>query len=217
MTSSYRESAGGDSEAVSRTLLISTSAGDSLAWMRRDLALRLGPFAAVVLGAWLAAGRPAWLGLAAGRLEVQLLFGTLGAALLFAAAALLQLPLSRRRGALRVPASPADAGLQAAYFTLNAAVEEAFFRGLLQGGLSALLTLPAGLLVGTVTYVLYHRLARWAWLDVLATALVGVPLALAFWLLPGPASLLGVSLAHLGATCGFLGPGPWLLHRLRLL
>src|SRR5437588_264101 len=57
----------------------------------------------------------------------------------------------------------------------------------------------------------------WAWTDVLVTALVGLPLGLAFRLLPGPPSLLGVSLAHVGATCGYLGPGPWLLHRLGLL
>jgi len=48
-------------------------------------------------------------------------------------------------------------------------------------------------------------------------ALAGIPLGLAFRLLPGPPSLLGVSLAHLGATCGYIGPGPWLLHRLGLL
>ncbi len=64
---------------------------------------------------------------------------------------------------------------------------------------------------------LYHRLGGWPWSDTLATALVGVPLGLAFWLLPGPPSLLGISLAHIGATCGFLGPGPYLLKKARLL
>jgi hypothetical protein len=44
-----------------------------------------------------------------------------------------------------------------------------------------------------------------------------VPLGLAFWLLPGPPSLLGVSIAHVGATCGFLGLGPYLLRRLRVV
>src|SRR5207237_1701454 len=57
----------------------------------------------------------------------------------------------------------------------------------------------------------------WTWPDTLATALVGVPLGLAFWLLPGPPSLLGVSLAHIAATCGFLGPGPYLLQKMRLV
>jgi len=43
------------------------------------------------------------------------------------------------------------------------------------------------------------------------------PTGLAFGLLPGPPSLLGVSIAHIGATCGFLGPGPYLLRKLGLL
>jgi membrane protease YdiL (CAAX protease family) len=99
---------------------------------------------------------------------------------------------------------------------LNAPIEEVFFRGLIQGGLTALTVAPLGLVVGTAAYVLYHRLG-WSWPDTLATALLGIPVGLAFWLLPSPPSLLGVTLAHIGATCGFLGPGPYLLHRLRLL
>jgi len=75
----------------------------------------------------------------------------------------------------------------------------------------------AGILAATAAYVLYHRLGGWAWIDVAATALVGVPVALAFWLLPGPPSLLGITLVHAGATCGFLGPGPWLLRKLGVL
>jgi hypothetical protein len=75
---------------------------------------------------------------------------------------------------------------------------------------------PVGFIIGTVAYVLYHRLA-WPWAETFATVLVGVPMGLAFWLLPGPASLLGVSIAHIAATCGFLGPGPYLLRRLRLV
>src|SRR5260221_3940653 len=95
-------------------------------------------------------------------------------------------------------------------------IEEAFFRGLVQGGLSALTFPVAGFVVATAAYVLYHRLG-WSWPDTLATALLGVPVGLAFWLLPGPPSLLGVTIAHVAATCGFLGPGPYLLARLGLL
>jgi hypothetical protein len=73
-----------------------------------------------------------------------------------------------------------------------------------------------GFVVGTASYVLYHRLG-WPWAETLATALAGIPLGLAFWLLPGPPSLLGVSIVHIAATCGFLGPGPYLLKKLRLL
>jgi membrane protease YdiL (CAAX protease family) len=196
--------------------LVPTSTADSLAWMRPDLLGRLLPFAVVVSAVWVV-WRPGWLGVGVGRLGVQLAFGLPGAFAFFAAACLLQVATTLRRGSLRVPASRADLALQAGYYVLNAPVEEAFFRGLLQGGLGALAGPAAGIVAGTGAYVLYHRLGRWAWIDVLATSLVGVPVALAFWLLPGPPSLLGVSLVHLGATCGFLGPGPWLLRRLGVL
>jgi membrane protease YdiL (CAAX protease family) len=194
--------------------LVPTHPAESLAWMRPDLLMRLLPFAGVVMVVWLVR-RPDWLGMGPGRLEVQLAFGVPGALAFFAAACLLQAALAPVRGSLRVPASSADVALQAGYYALNAPIEEAFFRGLLQGGLGALAGPAAGIAAGTAAYVLYHRLGGWAWIDVLATALVGVPVALAFWLLPGPPSLLGVSLVHVGATCGFMGPGPWLLRKLR--
>lgn len=189
---------------------------DSWAWIGPDLLVRLLPMSALVAAAWVV-WRPRWLGLSAGDLPVQLAFGLAGLPLMFAAAAFVQRELTRWRGSLRVPASGADIALQAAFYVVNGAVEEAFFRGLVQGGLGVLVVPVAGFAVATVAYVLYHRLGRWAWPDVVATALVGVPLGLAFWLLPGPPSLLGVTLAHIGATCGFLGPGPWLLLRFRLL
>jgi len=145
---------------------------------------------------------------------VQLWFGTIGLPLMFAAAVAVQLLLTRRRGALSVPAAANDAWFQAGFYVVNGPIEEAFFRGLAQGGLGVILGMPAGFAVATVAYVLYHRLGRWTWADTFATAFVGVPLGLAFWLLPGPPSLLGVSMAHIGATCGFLGPGPYLLRRM---
>lgn len=196
--------------------LIPNQTADSLAWMRADVLTRLVPLAVIVAGVWLAI-RARWLGLSPGRLGAQLGFGIPGLVLFFAAASLLRLGIARRRGSLRVPASRSDLALQAGYYLLNAPIEEAFFRGLVQGGMMALAGPAAGLVVGTSLYVLYHRLGRWAWTDVLATSLVGGPMALAFWLLPGPPSLLGVSLAHAGATCGFLGPGTWLLRRTGLL
>lgn len=205
-----------NTEQLPGPLLERTRPADSLAWMRRDLAVRLIPFAISVGVVW-ATRRPRWLGISPGRARLQVGVGLAGSAALFAAAAGFQLGLTRRRGALRVPATGADILLQALYYLVNAPLEEAFFRGLLQGGVGARLGPTAGLLAGTVPFVLYHRLGGWRWPDVLATSLVGLPLGLAYRLLPGPPSLLGVSLAHAGATCGFLGPGPWLLHRLRLL
>lgn len=190
---------------------------DSWAWARTDVVMRLLPFAVAYVIAYGLSGRARWLGLSAGDLHAQLVFAAVGVPLLFGAAVAVQLWLTRRRGALSVPAAVDDALFQAGYYVLNGPLEEAFFRGLIQGGLSALWGVPAGLVAGTASYVLYHRLGNWSWSETFATALVGVPLALAFWLLPGPPSLLGVSLVHIAATCGFLGPGPYLLRRLRLV
>jgi membrane protease YdiL (CAAX protease family) len=181
--------------------------------MKPDLLIRLAPFA-VAYGAVQLIWRPAWLGFSPGRIDAQLSFGAIGLPLMFAAAVAVQLLLTRRRGALSVPAAANDAWFQAGFYLVNGPIEEAFFRGLVQGGLGVILGMPAGFAIATVAYVLYHRLGRWTWADTFATAFVGVPLGLAFWLLPGPPSLLGVSMAHIGATCGFLGPGPYLLRRM---
>ena len=191
--------------------IVLTHIPDSWAWMRPDLLIRILPFTAIAAGVeilW----RPTWLGVSSGRLSVQLTFAAAATPVLFVAATLVQLWLTRRRGAISVPANRADAWFQAGFYVVNGPVEEAFFRGVIQGGLGAAFGGPVGFLVATVVYVFYHRLG-WPWADTLATALVGIPLGLAFWLLPGPPSLLGVSIAHVAATCGFLGPGPYLLKR----
>ena len=179
--------------------------------------IRLVPFALAYGLAYAVTGGASWLGLSLGDLGVQLLFGVVAAPLMFAAAVAVQLWLTRRRGALSVPAGAGDAAFQAAFYVVNGPLEEAFFRGLVQGWLTAAISAPLGFAIGTATYVLYHRLGRWTWEDTLATGLVGIPLGLAYWLLPGPPSLLGISIAHIAATCGFLGPGPLLLRRMHLL
>ena len=184
--------------------------------MRPDLLIRILPFALVFAAVYLFASHPAWLGLTPGRLADQLAFGLIAAPLMFVAAMLAQLGLARRRGALSVPAGRGDAWFQAGFYALNGPIEEALFRGLVQGGIGAALGGPVGFVIGTAAYVFYHRLG-WPWIDTLATAVVGIPLGLAFWLLPGPPSLLGVSIAHIAATCGFLGPGPYVLRKLKLV
>jgi membrane protease YdiL (CAAX protease family) len=191
--------------------VVLTHIPDSWAWMRSDLLVRILPFTVMAAGVeilW----RPTWLGISPGRVGVQLAFAALAAPVLFVGATLVQLWLTRRRGAISVPADSRDAWFQAGFYLVNGPVEEAFFRGLIQGGLGAAFGAPVGFLVATVGYVVYHRLG-WPWADTLATALVGIPVGLAFWFLPGPPSLLGVSIAHVAATCGFLGPGPYLLKR----
>jgi membrane protease YdiL (CAAX protease family) len=199
------------------TRLVLTDVLDSWAWIRTDLLVRIVPFVLAFAVAYVLVTHRASLGVSVGWLGVQLVFAAVAAPLMFAAAVWVQLLLTRRRGVLGVPASPRDAWFQAGFYVVNGPVEEAFFRGLIQGGLGLLWGAPVGFAIATVTYVLYHRLGRWPWPDTFATALVGVPLGLAFWLLPGPPSLLGVSIAHIAATCGFLGPGPYVLKRLHLV
>src|ERR1700682_1480994 len=197
--------------------LIRTDIPDSWAWMRPDLLVRIVPFVLVYGVVYQLDTHRAALGWSAGRLGVQLVFAAVAAPLMYAAAAGVQLWLPRRRGALSVPAGARDAWFQAGFYVVNGPVEEALFRGLVQGGLGLLWGAPVGFAIATTSYVLYHRLGRWTWSDTFATTLVGVPLGLAFWLLPGPPSLLGVSIAHVAATCGFLGPGPYLLKKLNLV
>ena len=185
--------------------------------MRPDLLVRILPFTVAFAAVYALASHPPWLGLSAGSVPAQLLFAAVSAPIMFVAATAMQLALTRRRHTLNVPSGPKDAWFQAGFYAINGPVEEAFFRGLVQGGIGVVLAPGVGFVVGTAAYVLYHRLGRWDWPDTLATALVGVPLGLAFWFLPGPPSLLGVSIAHIAATCGFLGPGPYLLKKLGLL
>jgi membrane protease YdiL (CAAX protease family) len=201
----------------SPTRLVRTGIPDSWAWIRLDLLVRILPFGLVYAIVFRLDPHREALGFSAGQLGVQLLFAAVAAPVMFAAAAGVQLGLTRRRGALSVPSGAPDAWFQAGFYLVNGPVEEAFFRGLLQGGLGALWGAPLGFAIATPIYVLYHRLGRWPWSDTFATALVGVPLGLAFWLLPGAPSLLGVSIAHIAATCGFLGPGPYLLKKLNLV
>jgi membrane protease YdiL (CAAX protease family) len=199
------------------TRIVLTRIPDSWRWVKPDIFIRLVPFAVAYVIALVATHQARWLGWSLGAVDVQLLFALIAAPVMFVAAAAVQLWLTRRRGALAVPAGLDDVTFQAGFYTVNGPVEEAMFRGLIQGGLGALWATPAGFIAGTAAYVLYHRLGRWSWAETFATALVGVPLGLAFWLLPGPPSLLGVSVAHVAATCGFLGPGPYLLRKLRLV
>jgi membrane protease YdiL (CAAX protease family) len=198
------------------TRLALTRIPDTWAWVWPDLLIRLLPFTVVCAAVYLVMSRPAWFGLGPGWLGAQLLFALVAAPALFAASMTAQLLLARRRGSLSAPARGDDAWFQAGFYVVNGPIEEAFFRGLIQGGLGAIFGAPAGFAAGTAAYVLYHRLA-WPWAETFATVLVGVPMGLAFWLLPGPPSLLGVSIAHIAATCGFLGPGPYLLRKLRLV
>ena len=92
--------------------------------MRRDLVIRLAPFALVCALVQVAL-HPPWMGWSTGDLPVQLAFGCIGAPVLFVAATFVQWRLTRARGRLSVPRGPSDAWFQAAYYALNAPIEEA--------------------------------------------------------------------------------------------
>ena len=101
--------------------------------MRPDLLVRLLPFTVAYTIAYAASGSAGWLGLGFGNLAAQLIFAVAAVPAMFVAAVVVQLLLTRRRGALLVPAGPDDAWFQAAFYAVNGPIEEAFFRGLVQG------------------------------------------------------------------------------------
>src|SRR5438034_8875717 len=117
------------------TQLLLTRIPDSWAWMRPDLVIRLLPFTAAFVIAYVLSGRGRWLGVGLGNLTAQVSFAAAAVPLMFAAAVAVQLWLTRRRGALSVPAGADDAWFQAAFYAVNGPIEEAFFRGLVQGAL----------------------------------------------------------------------------------
>ena len=195
------------------TRVITTSIPDTWAWVRPDLARRILPFTVVSVLTYLI-WRPRWLGFGVGDLKAQVIFALACVIPAFWLSALVGRRLASARGVVVVPADARSAAAEAAFYVVNGPVEEAFFRGLVQGGIGAFAWAPAGFVIATAAYVLYHRLGGWSWPATAATALIGVPLGLAFWLLPGPPSLLGVSIVHIVATMGFLGPGPFLLRKL---
>src|SRR5258708_14131229 len=138
------------------TRLVLTDIPYSWAWIRTDLLVRIAPFAVAFALGYELVPRRAAPGLSAGWLDVQLVFAALAAPLMFGAAVWVQLQLTRRRGVLSVPANARDAWFQAGFYVVNGPVEEAFFRGLLQGRLGLLLGPPARFALATLIYVFYH-------------------------------------------------------------
>jgi uncharacterized protein len=126
--------------------------------------------------------------------------------------------LARRSGRWFVPTRP-DLLLQSSYYlVLNAPVEEWFFRGFLQGGLARWWNAPVlALVIATAVFGGYHFLDRWGWRPVVGATAAGLALGVIYLWQPSPPSLLAPVLVHAAITCGFLGVGPYLIYRLRLL
>src|SRR5712664_4083122 len=107
------------STAKTPTRLQLTRIPDSWAWMRTDILVRLLPFTAAFVIAYIASRHAGWLGLSLGNQTVQLVFAAVGVPVMFAAAAMVQLWLTRRRGSLLAPAGADDACFQAAFYAVN--------------------------------------------------------------------------------------------------
>src|ERR1700704_1937544 len=92
-----------------QTRLVLTDIPDSWAWMRFDLPVRIVPFILAFVAVFMLDSHRAALGWSVGRLAVQLGFAAVAAPVMFVAAMAVQLWLTRRRGALSVPAHGRDA------------------------------------------------------------------------------------------------------------
>lgn len=109
----------------------------------------------------------------------------------------------------------ADQCLQTSfYFFVNAPVEEFFFRGFILAIVTQWThSLFVGWLISTTVYTLYHRLGNWSWRSVAGVGLAGIVFSLVYLLLPGPHSLLAVTIVHAMTTSGFLSWGDEALYQ----
>jgi len=201
-----------------RGMVYRTTVADSWRWMRLDLLIRLVPLTIVPLVfSWLTASPLGDLGLSFAHpirdLLVAIPLGLAG----FVIAAGFAEYLARRHRRWFVP-DPPDLAVQSAYYlVLNAPIEEWFFRGFMQGGLSRWWNAPAAaVLLTTAVFGAYHLLDRWDWRPVIGATAAGLALGLIYLWQPQPPSLLAPALVHAAITCGFLSLGPYAIFRWRL-
>ena len=109
----------------------------------------------------------------------------------------------------------ADQCLQTFFFLfVNAPVEEFFFRGFILAIVTQWTgSIFVGWLISTAVYTLYHRLGKWGWRSVAGVGLAGIVFSLVYLLLPGPHSLLAVTMVHAMTTSGFLSWGDEALYQ----
>jgi membrane protease YdiL (CAAX protease family) len=198
-------------------MLYRTSVADSWRWMRLDLVIRLIPLSLVpVLFSSLTGTPLRTFGWSLDHPIRDLLVGLPLAIAGFLVAAAFAEYMARRNRRWFVP-DARDLAVQSAYYILlNAPVEEWFFRGFLQGGLSAWLRSPwLALTVSTALFGGYHFLDRWGWRPVLGASSAGLALGLIYLWQPAPASLVAPVIVHAAITCGFLSLGPYLLFSWR--
>jgi CAAX protease family protein len=195
-----------------------TTVADSWRWMRLDLLVRLVPLTIgpLVFG-WLTATPLASMGLTFAHWTHDLVVAIPLAVAGFVIAAAFAEYLARRTQRWFVP-DRRDLAVQSLYYLLlNAPVEEWFFRGFLQGGLSRWWNAPAlAVVLTTAVFGGYHFLDRWGWRPVVGATAAGLALGLIYLWQPQPPSLLAPTLVHAAITCGFLSLGPYVIFRWRL-
>ena len=194
-----------------------TTVADSWRWMRLDLLVRLVPLTlAPLVFSWLTATPLASMGLTLAHSIRDLLVAIPLAIAGFMIAAAFAEYLARRSRRWFVP-DGRDLAVQSLYYlALNAPVEEWFFRGFVQGGLSRWWNAPAAVVVTTAVFGAYHFLDRWGWRPVVGATAAGLALGLIYLWQPQPPSLLAPTLVHAAITCGFLSIGPYAIFRWRL-
>jgi len=198
-------------------MIYRTTVRDSWRWMRLDAGVRLVPLMLAPIGIGLLMHVPlSTFGLSMTHAGRDLLIAIPLAVLGFVIAAAFTEYLARRNHRWYV-ADSSDLLLQTGYYVLlNAPIEEWFFRGFLQGGLTAWLKLPAlAVLLSTALFGGYHFLDRWGWRPVAGASAAGLALGLIYLWQPAPPSLLAPVIVHAAITCGFLGLGPYLIFRWR--
>jgi membrane protease YdiL (CAAX protease family) len=199
-------------------MIYRTTVRDSWRWMRLDAGVRLVPLTLAPVAVALVIHVPlSTFGLSLTHVGRDLLVAIPFAVLGFVIAAAFAEYLARRNRRWYV-ADSGDLLLQTSYYVLlNAPVEELFFRGFLQGGLTAWLKLPAlALILATALFGGYHFLDRWGWRPVAGATAAGLALGLIYLWQPAPASLLAPVIVHAAITCGFLGLGPYVIFRWRV-
>ncbi len=195
-----------------------TTVVDSWRWIRLDLLIRLIPLAiAPLVVSRLTATPLASMGLTLAHSIRDIVVAIPLAIGGFVIAAAFAEYLAQRTRRWFVPDGP-DLAVQSLYYlALNAPVEEWFFRGFLQGGLSRWWNAPAAaVVVATAVFGAYHFLDRWGWRPVVGATAAGLALGLIYLWQPQPPSLLAPTLVHAAITCGFLSVGPYAIFRWRL-
>lgn len=199
-------------------MLYRTTVADSWRWMRLDLVIRLIPLTiAPLVFVWLTSAPLGNVGLTLAHAGRDLLVAIPLALVGFIVAAAFAEYLARRNRRWFVP-DGRDLAIQSAYYLLlNAPVEEWFFRGFMQGGLSRWWNAPAAaVVVTTAVFGAYHLLDRWGWRPVIGATAAGLALGLIYVWQPRPPSLLAPILVHAAITCGFLSLGPYAIFRWRV-